>query len=277
MVSVTGDASRRVSYGELVDGRLLGVAIPVKGKGAGFGLELGGARPKAASEYTIVGRSVPRVDIPPKVTGEHFYIQDVRVPGMLHGRVIRPTGLGSQLLSHGKPSHGARVVRRKNFLGVVAEREWDAIQAAQELEVQWSDWAGLPPMDELYSYIRETPSLEDTVVASTGDAAKALADASRAVRGLLHDRGADARLDRPLLRGRRRQGRLGHGLVGNAGAERRARGGRRRPRHPGREGTRHHLRGLGLLRPERVRPGHDRRGADVAAHGPPGPRAVDAP
>ena len=101
---------------------------------------------------------MPRVDIPPKVTGEYFYIQDVRVPGMLHGRVIRPTGLGSQLLSYGKPSHGARVVRLKNFLGVVAEREWDAIQAAQELEVKWSDWAGLPTMDKLYTYIRETPA-----------------------------------------------------------------------------------------------------------------------
>ena len=67
----------------------------------------------------------------------------------------------------------------KNFLGVVAEREWDAIRAAQELEVEWSDWAGLPSMDEVYSYIRETPSLEDKVVASTGDAAKALAAASR--------------------------------------------------------------------------------------------------
>ena len=179
VVSRTGDASRRVSYGELVDGRLLGVAIPVKGKASGFGLTLGGARPKAASEYTIVGRSVPRVDIPPKVTGEHFYVQDVRVPGMLHGRVIRPPGLGSQLLGYGKPTHGARVVRLKNFLGVVAEREWDAIQAAQELDVKWSDWAGLPAMDELYSYIRKTPSLEDAVVASTGNAAKAIAGAAR--------------------------------------------------------------------------------------------------
>lgn len=179
VVGVTGDASRRVSYGELVEGRLLGTAVPVKGKGAGFGLELGGAQPKAARDYAIVGRSVPRVDIPPKVTGEHFYVQDVRVPGMLHGRVIRPTGLGSKLLSVGQPSHGARVVRRANFLGVVAEREWDAIQAARDLEVTWSDWAGLPTMDEVYSYIRETPSLEDAVVASTGDAERALAAASR--------------------------------------------------------------------------------------------------
>ena len=71
------------------------------------------------------------------------------------------------------------IVRLKNFLGVVAEREWDAIRAAQELEVEWSDWVGLPSMDDLYSYIRSTPSLEDDVVASTGDAAKALAGASR--------------------------------------------------------------------------------------------------
>ncbi len=179
VVSVTGDPSRRVSYGELVKGRLLGVAIPVKGKGTGFGLELGGAQPKAASDYSIVGRSVPRVDIPRKVTGEHYYVQDVRVPGMLHGRVIRPTGLGSQLLGHGKPSHGAQIVKLNNFLGVVAEREWDAIRAAQELEVEWSDWAGLPSMEDVYSYVRQTRSLEDKVVASTGDAAAALAAAAR--------------------------------------------------------------------------------------------------
>ena len=176
---IVSDGSRRVSYGELIDGRLLGVAIPVKGKARGFGLALGGARPKSVRKYRIVGESVPRVDIPPKVTGEHFYIQDVRVPGMLHGRVIRPPGLGSQLISHGEPSRGAQVVRLKNFLGVVAEREWDAIRAAEELEVKWSDWAGLPTMDEVYSYIRETPSLEDTVVAHKGDAARALAGASR--------------------------------------------------------------------------------------------------
>jgi CO/xanthine dehydrogenase Mo-binding subunit len=179
VVSVVGDASRRVSYAELVGGRLLGVSIPVRGPGRGFGLALGGAQPKAPSKYTIVGRSVPRVDIPGKVTGRYSYIQDVRVPGMLHGRVIRPTGLGSQLLGYGKPSHGARVVRQKNFLGVVAEREWDAIQAARKLKVQWSDWAGLPTMDKLYSYIRATPTLQDTVVSSVGDAARALDNAAR--------------------------------------------------------------------------------------------------
>ena len=98
-----------------------------------------------------------------------------------------------------------------------------------------------------------------------------------AVRGGLHDRGPDARLDRPLLRGRRRQPRLRHRLVGDTGPQRRACGGRRRTRHAGREGAHHHLRGLGVLRPERVGPRHRRRGADVATRRPPGPGAVDAP
>jgi nicotinate dehydrogenase subunit B len=179
IVSAVGDASKRVAYAELVGGRLLGVAMPRPGKGTGFGLALGGAQPKAPGDYRIVGKSIPRVDIPPKVTGEAFYIQDVKVPGMLHGRVIRPKGLGSQLLGYGKPSHGARVVRLKNFLGVVAETEWAAIQAAKELKVTWSDWAKLPAMDDLYSYVRAAPSLEDAVVAKTGDAANALAAAPR--------------------------------------------------------------------------------------------------
>jgi nicotinate dehydrogenase subunit B len=181
VVSALNDASRHVSYAELVGGRLFGVTIPVQGSGRGFGLALGGAQPKAPSQYTVVGQSVPRVDIPGKVTGQYFYIQDVRVPGMLHGRVIRPPGLGSQLLSYGKPSHGARVVRLKNFLGVVAESEWDAIRAARELKVQWSNWAGLPTMDKLYSYILDTPNVQDAVVSNVGDAANALANAPRSV------------------------------------------------------------------------------------------------
>jgi nicotinate dehydrogenase subunit B len=179
VVSSVADASKKVSYGELVGGRLLGVPMPLKGKGAGFGLALGGAQPKAVGDYKLVGQSIPRVDIPPKVTGKGFFIQDVKVPGMLHGRVIRPKGLGSQLVSVGKPTHGARVVRLKNFLGVVAETEWAAIQAAKELKVTWSDWAKLPTMDDVYSYVHDSPSLQDSVVANTGDAGKAIAGAAR--------------------------------------------------------------------------------------------------
>jgi CO/xanthine dehydrogenase Mo-binding subunit len=179
VVSVAGDPSKHVSYAELVGGRLFGTSMPVEGRARGFGLDLGGTKPKAVADYTIVGRSVPRVEIPDKVTARFTRIQDVRVPGMLHGRVVRPPGLGSQLLGFGKPSHGAEVVRLKNFLGVVAEREWDAIQAAADLKVRWSKWEGLPTMDKIYSYVLDTPSLEDRVVASKGDAEKALHTAAR--------------------------------------------------------------------------------------------------
>jgi CO/xanthine dehydrogenase Mo-binding subunit len=181
VVRPLGDTSRQVSYAELVGGGLLGVSIPVVGSGRGFGLVLDGAQPKHPRDYTIVGQSPPRVAIPGMLTGEHLYVQDVRLPGMLHGRVVRPTGLGSQLLSVGKPSHGARVVRLNNFLGVVAEREWDAIQAARDLKVKWSSWAGLPAMDDLAGFVRATPSLQDTVVSSIGDAEAALARAAHAL------------------------------------------------------------------------------------------------
>ena len=112
---------------------------------------------------------------------------------------------------------------------------------------------------------------------STGDAGQGARRGPRPFSASYTTRGADARLDRPLLRGRRRQGRLRHGLVGDAGAERRPRGARRRARHPARERPRHHLRRLGLLRPQRLGHGDRRRRADVAARRPPGPRAVDAP
>lgn len=189
VVLVRSNPAEHVSYGELVGGRLLGVTIPVTRPpgpppplGSPFPIDgpftLGGTAPKDPSEYSLVGMSVPRADIPAKVTGEFMFIQDVRVPGMLHGRVIRPKGLGSRLLGHAKPPTGVQVVRLNDFLGVVAEREWDAIKAAQNLKVQWSSWAGLPAMSDLYAYIERTPS-KDRLVTNNGDVETTLAGAPR--------------------------------------------------------------------------------------------------
>ena len=97
------------------------------------------------------------------------------------------------------------------------------------------------------------------------------------VRRVVHDGDPDAWVNRPLVRGRRREARLRHNLVRDTGPQRRARGSRRRTRHAGREGAHHHPRGLGMLRPKRVGPRHRRCGADVATRRPPGPGAVDAP
>src|SRR5205085_9369384 len=111
----------------------------------------------------IVGVSVPRIDIPPKVTGEFTFMQDVRVSDMWHGRVVRPTGVHSKLIGIGSfdpPVPGARVVTQGDFVGVIAQNEWDAVQAQSALQVAWLDWNGLPDMQDIQSVIRSTPPAE---------------------------------------------------------------------------------------------------------------------
>jgi nicotinate dehydrogenase subunit B len=141
----------------------------------------GTATPKNPSQYTIVGTSTPRIDIPPKVTGQFTYLQDVKVPGMLHGRVIRPTGIGSKLIGIGRFEPAvptAQVVTQGDFVGVVAPNEWDAIRAQTALQVVWSDWSGLPPMDAIESTLRATPPVESRPIQNDGDVASALASAA---------------------------------------------------------------------------------------------------
>jgi nicotinate dehydrogenase subunit B len=128
-----GNAS--VAYADLIGDKQFNVQL--KGVMTPFGLGplIGNAKPKDPSQYKLVGNSQPRVDIPPKITGQFTFMQDVRVPGMLHGRVVRPTGIHSQLLGingFDPPVPGARVVQQGNFVGVVAENEWDAIKRRPE-------------------------------------------------------------------------------------------------------------------------------------------------
>lgn len=172
VVRARGDASRSVSYGQLIGG-------------AEFHLTVDKAAPlKDPAGYAVVGRAVPRVDIPAKTTGEFTFMQDVRVPGMLHGRVVRPPAIGARLVSVDEGSVRGikglvRVVRIGDFLGVVAETEWAAIKAARQLRATWSRWEGLPPMDHLYEYVRSTPVVKDEVTQNVGDAGAALAGAAR--------------------------------------------------------------------------------------------------
>src|SRR4029077_20845333 len=136
---VVSAGSKRVSYGELIGGK-------------SFALKLDHAEPAAPKDpkdYKLVGRPVARVDIPDKVTGRFTYMQDFRVPGMLHGRVVRPPAIGAKLEkvddSAARKIPGvARVVREGDFLGVVATSEWDAIRGADALKVTWSKSETLP-------------------------------------------------------------------------------------------------------------------------------------
>jgi nicotinate dehydrogenase subunit B len=197
IIEVSGVSDRRITYGELVDGRRLNFAIGATGEQ--FDMKVAPrARTKDPHSYTVVGRSVPRKDIPAKVTGAFSYVQDLRVPGMLHGRVVRPYGIGAHLREVDESGLSSipgfvRTVRRDDFLGVVAETEWAAIQAAARLgstlqpsgpdaaQAKWSAWNGLPEMDQIWETVRQA-SGRDIVVANHGAVDAALARAARTLK-----------------------------------------------------------------------------------------------
>jgi CO/xanthine dehydrogenase Mo-binding subunit len=139
---------------------------------------------KAPTDYTTVGKPVPRLDIPGKVNGRFTYIQDFKQPGMLHGRVVRPSGMGASLVSYDQTSINhipgvVEVVRIGNFLGVVAQTEWSAIRAAQQLSVTWSKWDGLPDEAKLWEHVRSTRIQRDDVTSNVGDSTAALGASAR--------------------------------------------------------------------------------------------------
>ncbi len=184
IVRKADDQSKAVSYGELIGGRRFNVTLKASGTGSQTYAE-GSARPKTPDQYTIVGKPVPRVDIADKVTGRFTYIVDVRVPGMLHGRVVRPPAGGARLLGVDGASTlpmVVKVVAKGNFLGVVAETEWEAIQAARKLKATWSTpAAAFPPMANLYERMRALPVQSRMVFANVGDVDAALASAARRI------------------------------------------------------------------------------------------------
>lgn len=186
IVGVSTDPSRNVSYGELAGGNDLNDTLEVTG--SGFSLDVEGlGKPKDPKNYTIVGQPIPRVDLPPKILGQFRYVTDVRVPGMLHGRVVRPAGIGATVAGvdeesvKGIPGYLKTVVEG-NFVGVVAESEWAAIRAAEALKVRWNKpAAAFPSQADLYRHMRAVSPKASKVLLERGDAAGAMAGASRKV------------------------------------------------------------------------------------------------
>jgi nicotinate dehydrogenase subunit B len=185
VVSLAGNPAKKISYGELIGGRRFDVRITATGEGDNMKLAPE-ARAKDPKNYKIVGTSVPRVDLPPKFTGEHAYVHDVRIPGMLHGRVVRPPVVNSKPSSIDEDSiqhisDVVEVVSEGSFVGVVAKTNWAAIQAAKALKVTWSEPTTELPAnrDELDDYLRNTKSVIDLTPVNKGDVAADLARAGR--------------------------------------------------------------------------------------------------
>jgi len=148
---------------------------------------------KAPEAYRIVGSSTPRVDIPAKATGAAVFVHDQRVPGMLHGRVVRPPYAGVDVgefvgntlesVDEGSIAHieGIRaVVVIRDFVGIVAEREEQAERAMRELKLVWKPWPGMPPLADLSQALRNNPSTRRVLV-DQGDVDGAIAAAAQAM------------------------------------------------------------------------------------------------
>ncbi len=162
VISVRSNPAKKVSYGELIGGKYFDVPMQWNKRYGNALKAWGKAEPKKPGEYKIVGKSIPPIEVPDKLFGKTTFVTDVRVPGMMHGRVVRPKVAGVVPVKVDKASiksiPGAQIVWEKDFLGVVAENEWGAIKAAEQLEVTWTKVKPpFPRMEDLYDYMRKTP------------------------------------------------------------------------------------------------------------------------
>jgi nicotinate dehydrogenase subunit B len=185
VVSVMGNG-HKVSYANLLGGKKFNVTIPATGNG--WGLKVAPDVPvKDPKDYKVVGKKQDRVDLPPKFTAQFTYVQDVRVPGMLHGRVVRPPTVTAKSASIDEDSIKnipgvVKVVHEGSFVGVVAQTEWAAIRAAKALKVTWTAPETKMPAnpDAVYDYLKNTKGFAQRPgMQPRGDVDAALAQGSK--------------------------------------------------------------------------------------------------
>jgi nicotinate dehydrogenase subunit B len=174
VVGVQGDASRWVGYGELVGGKKFNLTLNPE------------AKRKPASQWTTLGKPVGRVDMALMATGQFEFVHNIRLPGMLHGRVVRPPAVGATLVGVDEGSVRdlpgvVKVVVRNNFVGVVAEKPWQAMQAAEKLKATWTPGIGLPSRAGFYARLRTQPS-RDTLLVNSKDVDERLAQAAEVLK-----------------------------------------------------------------------------------------------
>ena len=180
---IVSGSGKSISYGDLVKNQQLKLTIPVKGDLTSIGgLDIEGNPPmKPVSEYTIIGKSFKNSITSSKVAAKETWATDVRLPGMLHARVVHPKTLGSTLVSAGAVDKtkfpNSQVIVKGNLVGVVAPTEWEAIQAADQVAAatKWTEWKGLPGNAKLYQHLREEADWTSATV-SKGEANKGNVD-----------------------------------------------------------------------------------------------------
>jgi nicotinate dehydrogenase subunit B len=186
VVHAKNDAAKKVSYADLIGGHYFNVQLAWNKKYGNPLYAPGKAKPKDPKDHKIVGQRIKREDVAPKVFAQHDYCTDIKVPGMLHARMIRPAVAGAVPVKVDEASikdiPGAKVVWQEGFLGVLAPREWDAIQAMQKLKVEWSQVAPpFPSQTALYDHIRKAPVRKRNVEKQNGDVDAAFKTAAKVI------------------------------------------------------------------------------------------------
>jgi nicotinate dehydrogenase subunit B len=174
VITAKATPAKSVTYGELIGSKKFNLSVDPK------------AKRKDPATWTVLGKPVPRPDLPAIVTGQFEFVHNVRVPGMLHGRVVRPPAVGATVMSVDETSVSGmpgvvKVVVKKNFVGVVAEKPWQAMQAASKLKVNWTQGAGLPKQSEFPDRLRNQKPTRDTLLVDSKDLDQRLTAASSVV------------------------------------------------------------------------------------------------
>jgi nicotinate dehydrogenase subunit B len=184
VITVKGHPSRSVTYGQLIGGNRFNVALTGNNVNAITGM----ASVKAVQELKNVGLSPQRYDIPAKVDGSLKWAVDVKLPGMVHARNVKPPVAGAKLISvdessvRGMPGF-VKVVSKGNYLAVVCEREEQAINASRALKVNWEKptTAPFPSSENLFNYIREVKPTSSSKPVVVGDPETAFASAAKVI------------------------------------------------------------------------------------------------
>jgi CO/xanthine dehydrogenase Mo-binding subunit len=171
---ITGKSGHRVTYAELIGSKRFDLPLNMT------------AKRRSPSQWTVLGKPVHALETAALMTSQFEFVHNVRVPGMLHGRVVRPPEVGATVASVDQNSvkqipRLVKVVVHNNFVGVVAEKQWQAVQAARQLKVKWNPGPGLPTQKTFFESLRKQPS-QDTLLVDSKDVEQQLAAARTVVR-----------------------------------------------------------------------------------------------